>query len=102
MGFDPFRAVRSDLFRRPQHELLESAASPLYRWKVLQVSPDLVPNAPECREALLFRTLDSRRILEVLVQPIRLAGVDGTALLPVVADREHVIEIPTREFIHML
>jgi len=72
------------------------------RRKRPQVQPQFVPHTPEHGQPLLFRALRAGRVLEGVMQPVRMARIDRAAFLRVVADGEHVIETLAREFIHRL
>jgi len=50
------------------------------RRKPAQVIADLIPYPPERREPLLFIALDGRRVVEAVMQAIRMSGTDRTGL----------------------
>ena len=70
--------------------------------KALQVRPQFIPHAAKPAKQLFLRALDRGRIIEAVMQPRDFADKHRTTLLRVVADRQDVIEILSRELIHRL
>lgn len=56
----------------------------------------------EQRQSLLLGSSGRGRVLEGMMEPVRMARIDRAAFLRVVANGEQVIETPTSEFIHRL
>src|ERR1022692_109867 len=68
--------------------------------KPSQIVANLIPHSPERREPLLLIPLDSGRIVEAVMQPIRMSGIDRTALAGVVADGQHIVEALAGKLVH--
>jgi len=49
-----------------------------------------------------LRNLCDSRVLEILMEPVRVAGKDRAGLLRVIADRQHVVELLSRKLIDRL
>ena len=69
--------------------------------KAFEVGAYLVTHVAESGLPILLRPLDNGRIFEALMQARCRTGEEWTALLDVVADGQHVIEVLPMEFIEM-
>jgi hypothetical protein len=71
-------------------------------WEVFHVLADLVTDAAEESEALLFSTIQCGGILEIAMNGDRAAWKDWAGFLGVVAHRQYVVEPLACEVIHVL
>ena len=98
-------ALQTKLLRVLQERVFERlGGSPALRVdlrKALEVGAYLVTHVAESRHPLLLSPLDDDRICEVVMQAFRRTEKDGTALLRVVADGQHIIEVLTVEFFNV-
>src|SRR5262249_35946380 len=69
------------------------------RRKTAQVRSNLITDPAECAHWRHFGTLCGRRVLEILMEPVRVAGKDRAGLLRVIAHRQHVVELLSRKLI---
>jgi hypothetical protein len=71
----------------------------LFLKETLEVSMKRVPNAPECGQSLLLRVFDSCGIFDAPMDTLCFGREERAALLCIVADRNHNIEILSGKFI---
>ena len=87
---------------RPSRVMIAFRGWLTWAGKPLQVVPDFITHAAERGEPLRFGTLHGRRIFKVTVEPIGMTRINRARLSGAVANRQHIIERPAREFINRL
>lgn len=70
------------------------------RRELAQKVPDLVANAPEHRHTFVLGTAHENGICKATVQMVRVAGINRTTFLCVVANGQDVIENMTCELVN--
>ena len=85
--------------RRARHT--RSVALKLWR-EAAQVRPYLIADLPEYPQSNRFGALRGSRVLEILMEPVRVAGKDRAGFFGVIADSEDIVERLVGEFVHSL